>query len=79
MGRKGAGCEELDPFPCNLPHGEQLVNRCAGACSLESSKCTCGGGKYPQRSMHKCEFKGMKKVRGARGCGPDKRARPLRP
>ena len=59
MGRVGAGCQTLDAFPCNLPHGEQLVNRCAGHCDLESSKCVCGGGKYPKRSMHKCEFKGM--------------------
>ena len=59
MGRLGSGCEELDAFPCNLPHGEQLVNRCAGHCDLESQKCICGGGKYPNRSMHKCEFKGI--------------------
>ena len=51
MGRVGAGCQTLDAFPCNLPHGEQLVNRCAGHCDLESSKCVCGGGKYPKRSM----------------------------
>ena len=61
MGRQGAGCEKADPFPCNLDNGEQLVNRCAGSCNLETSKCTCGGGKYPERSMHKCVFKGMEK------------------
>ena len=61
MGRAGSGCELPDPFPCNLPHGEQLVNRCAGHCNLESSKCTCGGGRFPGRSMHKCEFMGMGK------------------
>ena len=60
MGRTGPACETVDPHPCNLPHGEQLVNRCAGHCDHASSKCTCGGGKYPSRSMYKCEFKGMK-------------------
>ena len=59
MGRDGPGCEQLDPFPCNLPHGEQLVARCSGVCNLESSKCSCGGGKYPERSMHKCVFQGI--------------------
>lgn len=56
MGRDGVGCERDDPFPCNLPHGEQLVARCSGACDLHTSKCSCGGGKFPARSMHKCVF-----------------------
>ena len=71
MGRVGRACEILDPYPCNLDNGEQLVNRCAGACSLEASKCTCGGGKHPGRSMHKCVFTGVEKYLPWMGPGWD--------
>ena len=57
MGRDGPGCERPDPFPCNLPHGEQLVGRCSGQCDLDESRCYCGGGKFPRRSMAKCVFR----------------------
>ena len=71
MGRKGVGCETSDPFPCNLDNGEQLVNRCAGRCDPETSKCTCGGGKYPDRSLHKCVFKGVEQYLPWMGPGWD--------
>lgn len=71
MGRRGDGCEVVDEFPCNMPRGEQVVNRCAGRCDLAASACTCGGGKFPRRDMFKCEFRGLEKWLPWQGPGWD--------
>jgi hypothetical protein len=42
-----------------MANGDQVVNRCAGHCDEETSKCRCGGGRHPERDMFKCEFDGI--------------------
>ena len=58
MGRTGPACEPS--IRTRAPAARRAaVNRCAGHCN-PSVRAHCGGGKYPSRSMYKCEFKGMK-------------------
>ncbi len=70
QGRKGAACNEPDLFPCSMADGSQVVNRCAGHCDEETSKCVCGGGRYPSRSFFKCEFNGIDRIPSRPWAGP---------